>query len=57
MGQVHVWKYIRIVEKNPGAVLPRNRKSELRTTLEKCTYTEDLMSGMGTIVTQECDPA
>jgi hypothetical protein len=25
----------------------RNMKTELRTTLDKCTYTEDLVSGMG----------
>jgi hypothetical protein len=57
MGQVHVWKYIHIVARNPGAVLSRNKKTELRTTLDKGNYTEDLASCMGPIGTQECDPS
>jgi hypothetical protein len=47
MGQVHVWKYIRIVARNLGAVISRNRKTELRIMLDKCTNTEDLETGMG----------
>jgi hypothetical protein len=46
MGQVHVWKYIHIVVRHPGALHSINRKTELRTTLDKCTYTEYLASGM-----------
>jgi hypothetical protein len=45
------------VARNRGVVLSRNRKTELRTTLDKCTYTEDLTSGMGPMGTQECDPS
>jgi hypothetical protein len=57
MGQVHVWKYIHIVARNPSPVLSRNRKTELRIKLDKCTYPEDLASGMKKIGTQECGPA
>jgi hypothetical protein len=53
MGQVHVWKYIHTVARNPGKVLLRNRKTELRITLDKCTYTEYLASGVGPMGTQE----
>jgi hypothetical protein len=55
LGHIHVWKYIRIVARNPGAILSINRKTELRTTMDKCTYTEDLESGMGLMGTHECD--
>jgi hypothetical protein len=34
MGQVHVWKYILIVARNPSSVLSRNRKTELRITVD-----------------------
>jgi hypothetical protein len=47
MGKVHVWKYIRIVAINPGSVLSRNRKTELRIMVDKRAYPEDLASGMG----------
>jgi hypothetical protein len=57
MGQVHVWKYIRIVARNPSSVLSRNRKTELRLAVDKCAYTEDLASGMRPMGIQECDPA
>jgi hypothetical protein len=57
MVQVHVWKYILIVARNPSSVLSRNRKTELRITVYKCAYAEDLASGMGPIGKQECDPA
>jgi hypothetical protein len=57
MGQVYVLKYIHIVARNPGKVLSINRKTELRTTVDKCAYTEDLASGMGPMGTQECDPS
>jgi hypothetical protein len=57
MGKVHVWKYIRIVARNPSSVLSRNRKTELRITVDKRAYPEDLASGMGPMGTQECDPA
>jgi hypothetical protein len=55
MGQVHVWKYIRIVARNPKSELSRNRKTELRIVVEKCAYPEDLTSGMEPMGTQECD--
>jgi hypothetical protein len=32
-------------------------KTELRITLDKCAYTEDLASCIGPMGTQECDPA
>jgi predicted nucleic-acid-binding Zn-ribbon protein len=47
MGQVHVWQYIRVVERNLGAVLLINSKTELRITLDKCAYTEYFASGIG----------
>jgi hypothetical protein len=47
MGQVHVWKYIFIVATNSSSVLSINRKTELRTVVDKCAYPEDLASGMG----------
>jgi hypothetical protein len=53
MGHVHVWKHIPI----SGAVIPRNRKTEFRTTLDKCNYTEDLAISMGPMGTQEFDPS
>jgi hypothetical protein len=56
-GTRNVWKYIHIVARNPGAVLSRNRKTELRTTLDKCTYTEYLASVMAPMRTNECDPS
>jgi hypothetical protein len=59
MGQLHVWKYIRIVARNLSSVLLINRKTELRLAVDKCTYPEDLASGMGPMGpmgTQECDP-
>jgi hypothetical protein len=36
-----------IVARHPGALPSRNRKTELRTTMDKCTYTEYLASDMG----------
>jgi hypothetical protein len=54
-GTSYVWKYIRIVARNSSTALSRNRKTELRITLDKCTYAEDLASGMGPMGTQECD--
>jgi hypothetical protein len=56
-GTRNVWKYIHIVARNPGAVLSRNRKTELRTTLDKCTYTEYLKSVVAPMRTHECDPS
>jgi hypothetical protein len=55
MGQVHVWKYIFIVARNPSSVLSRNRKTELRLAMEKGAYPEYLASGMGPMGTQEYD--
>jgi hypothetical protein len=40
MGQVHVWKYIRIVARNPCSVLSRKRKTELRIAVDKRAYPE-----------------
>jgi hypothetical protein len=57
MGQVRAWNYIRMVAVNPGAVLLRNRRTELRTTMDKCNYTEYLASGLGPMGTQECEPS
>jgi hypothetical protein len=48
MGQVHVWKYIRIVARNPRSLLLRNRKTEVRIG----AYPEDFASGMGPMGTQ-----
>jgi hypothetical protein len=56
MGQLHVWKYIHIVAIHQGAVLSINRKTEFRTMLDKCTYTEYLASVMGPLGKQEYDP-
>jgi hypothetical protein len=36
-------------------VLSRNRKTELRTVVDKCAYPEDLVSGMVPMGTYECD--
>jgi hypothetical protein len=52
MGKVHVWKYIRIVVRNPSSVLSRNRKTKLRIAVDKCAYPEDLASGIGPMETQ-----
>jgi hypothetical protein len=52
MGKVHVWKYIYTVAINSSSVLSRNRKTELRTAVDKCAYPEYLASGMGPMVTQ-----
>jgi hypothetical protein len=57
MGQVHVWKYIHIVARNPGAVLSINMETELWTTLDKCTYKEYLASGMWKMGTPESYPS
>jgi hypothetical protein len=32
------------------------KKTELRTAVDKCAYTEYLASGMGPMGTQECNP-
>jgi hypothetical protein len=56
MGQVHVWKYVCTVARNTSSLLSRNRKTELRTAVDKCAYPEDLASGMVPIGKQECDP-
>jgi hypothetical protein len=55
MGQVYVWQYIWTVARNSSSVLSRNRKTELRTAVDKSSYPEDLASGMGPMGTQECD--
>jgi hypothetical protein len=57
MGQVHVWQYICTVAINSSSVPSRNKKTELRTAVDKFAYPEDLASGMRPMGTQECDLA